>query len=428
MQIQLLLTGNEVMAGDTIDSNSAAIAEYLGEQGWRIYRKVTVGDELDLLCQEIEAQSAAADVLIINGGLGPTIDDMTAEALAEVTGRPLEQHGEALKRLTLWCERLGLTLNKANLKQTILPKNCDLIRNATGSAEGMALEHNNCLILATPGVPRELREMMASEIIPMLKARFGSDFVETRRLAVFGEGESTLQQGIDDLISDWPANIELGFRASMPLVEVKLTARGKNLSQQLDACEAQMKQFLGDAFIGHAPVTLAEATLSLYRAQGKTLTTAESCTGGAIAAALTEVAGASDTFLGGWVCYSNAMKQAQLGVPEQTIAADGAVSEAVARAMLSGALQRSGADAGVAVTGIAGPNGGTEDKPVGSVWLAWGTAEDMQAEFLVVNLGRKRFQNLVTAIGIDLLRRHSGGLERLPGFAARHLQAGKISR
>ncbi len=428
MQIQLLLTGNEVMAGDTIDSNSAEIAELLGQHGWRIYRKVTVGDDLPLLCAEIEAQSQSADVLIINGGLGPTVDDMTAEALAQVTGRPLAQHPLALERLQRWCDRIGLTLNQANLKQTILPKDCALIRNATGSAEGIMLEHNDCLILATPGVPRELREMMQSEIVPMLQSRFGSDFVETRRLAVFGEGESTLQQGISEKLGELPPQLELGFRASMPLVEVKLTARGDGLHALMDEWEQRLITHLGDAYIGRAPVTLAQATLDSCARHGKTLVTAESCTGGGIAAALTAVPGASNYFRGGWVSYSNTMKTTQLGVDADIIERHGAVSDAVARQMLAGALRQSGADVGVAVTGIAGPDGGTPDKPVGSVWLAWGSAEHIHSEFLVVNMGRHRFQTMVTAIGIDLMRRSMEGLAPLPGFAERHLKAGRQMR
>lgn len=428
MRIQLLLTGNEVMAGDTIDSNSAAIAHSLEPCGWRIERKVTVGDDLDILCHEIEQQSRAADVLIINGGLGPTVDDMTAAALARVTGRELTEHPLALARLTEWCDRRGLKMNAANLKQTILPRDCDLIRNATGSAEGIQLEHNDCLILSTPGVPSELRLMMAREIIPLLQSRFGSDFVETRRLAVFGEGESTLQQGIAEQLGELPQELELGFRASMPLVEVKLTARREGAGALLDDWESKLRHYLGDACIGNAPISLAEATLQRFQHHGKTLVSAESCTGGGIGAAITAVPGSSQNYLGGWICYSNALKTAQLGVSPELLDSDGAVSEAVARAMLEGALQRSGADAGIAVTGIAGPDGGSEDKPVGTVWLAWGGPDQISTELLVVNIGRTRFQTMVTAIGIDLLRRHIDGLAPLPGFAARHLRVDRQTR
>lgn len=419
MRIQLLLTGNEIMSGDIVDSNSAMVAEMLAPLGWRIHRKVTVGDELDLLCEEISHMCAAADVLIINGGLGPTVDDMTAAALARVSNKPLCEHPEALAELRAWCARLNMPVNDANYKQAVLPEGADIIRNGQGTAPGIRIEHQGCLVLATPGVPRELKAMMAEEILPLLEARFPSDHIDTRRMAVFGQGESTLQQKIAEQYPDWPDAIELGFRASMPALEVKLTARGESSAGLLDEWQNKLIDFLGEHYIGPAPTSLAKSLIEALAQQGLSACSAESCTGGSIAAAITAEAGASEVYRGGWVSYANSMKIAELAVNSDDLEREGAVSETVARQMLAGALSRSGADIGSAITGIAGPGGGSEEKPVGTVWLAWGRAENIRSRELHIPMPRAQFQQWVSALALDLMRREALGLDSEPAFLRR---------
>ena len=201
--------------------------------GWRVHKKVTVGDDLTLLCQEIDKLCDDSDVLIVNGGLGPTVDDLTAAALSSVSQQPLCEHPQGMRELLAWCDKRGFTLNEANRKQAILPQGCNIISNARGSAPGILLEHKGCLVIATPGVPSELQQMLADEILPMLQQRFDSDHIQTLRLGVFGLGESSIQELFDRELPHWPEEIELGFRASMPVLEVKLTASGADAGEQL---------------------------------------------------------------------------------------------------------------------------------------------------------------------------------------------------
>ena len=414
--IQLLLTGDEVMSGDTVDSNSALIARHLAPLGLAVRRKVTVGDDADLLCAEIKSMSAAADVLIINGGLGPTVDDRTAQALAAAAQAPLEEHPEARAHLEEWCAQRGIALNAANLKQAMLPASSRVLHNPVGSAAGFQLEVGKCLALCTPGVPGELKAML-NAVLAALKERLG-DFPERNvlRLQTFGIGESMAQQMIKDAALDWPAEVELGFRAGAPQLEIKLTASGSGMRAAQERCREDLERLFGDHIIGEGDATLAARVLELLQAEGAALATAESCTGGLIASMLTRVPGASAAFHAGYVTYADAVKQSALGVAADTLARHGAVSEAVVREMAAGALERTEAQYAIAVSGIAGPDGGGADKPPGTVWLAWGRAGDLRTRRLRWPVERVLFQTMVAAASLDLIRRMLLGIETEPKY------------
>ena len=416
MTIQLLLTGDELMAGHTVDSNSARIAEALAGSGYRVARKVTVGDQLPVLIDEIRQLATASSVLIINGGLGPTVDDLTAEALAAASGDTLWEHPAALEHLEHWCARIGLPLSAANRKQALLPSRSAIIANPIGSAVGFHVVHDQCLIICTPGVPAELEAMLAADIPALIQARLPPAAVTQTRLLTFGLGESTIQQRISTELPDWPDSIQLGFRAGYPLLEVKLTAGADCPAALLQQWLQRLRPILGDYLVADSETTLAETLVKTLIARGQQLASAESCTGGRIAAEVTSVAGASAVFPAGLVTYSNAMKTALLGVPASLLEAQGAVSEAVVLAMAEGVAKISGADLCIAVSGIAGPDGGSPDKPVGTVWIAWGHPGQLRSRRLVLNVGRARFQQMVTAIGLDLLRRELMGLDPNPGY------------
>jgi len=224
IRLQLLLTGNEIMSGVTIDTNSVRFANALSQIGMSIYRKVTIGDDLNLLIKEIREQSLESDVLIVNGGLGPTIDDLSAEALSKAFNLPLIQNQEALSHVESWCTRIKTQLNNANIKQAILPEGVEILANPIGSAVGFSIKENDCLILFTPGVPSELEAMLEVSILPKLKESFpNATTAYIDRLHFFGIGEAGFQQKVDDEIKDWPSHIELSFRAGAPTVEIKLT-------------------------------------------------------------------------------------------------------------------------------------------------------------------------------------------------------------
>ncbi|TGD75754.1 CinA family nicotinamide mononucleotide deamidase-related protein [Mangrovimicrobium sediminis] len=411
LRVQLLLTGNELMSGDTVDSNSSMIARRLDELAIDVQRKVTVGDDPALLRAELASMAAQSDLVIINGGLGPTIDDLTAQVLADVAGVGLEQHPAAVAHLETWCAGRGLALNAANLKQALLPAGCRIIDNPIGSAVGFELNLGECRVLCTPGVPGELAAMLDG-ILRDLAQRLGRRLErDILRLQTFGLGESSAQQIIADNIPDWPTAVQLGFRAGAPQLEIKLGVdRAADLPQR-DWCYQRLRELFGDHIIGEGDARLADVVLALLRERGATLATAESCTGGLIASLLTRVPGASDAFHAGFVTYDNAIKHSVLGVPEAVLAEHGAVSEPVVRAMALGAMDAAGADFAIATSGIAGPGGGTPDKPVGTVWLAWGARDSLQARRLLWPVERHLFQTMVAAAGLDMIRRTLLGIE-----------------
>jgi len=408
-KVHLLLTGNELMTGDIVDSNSAMIAQKCKGIGIKVSRKVTLADDLTLLSQEIKSLTRNADVLIINGGLGPTTDDLTAQALALAAESSLEQHPVALAHLESWCKQRNAHLGEANLKQAILPEGCTVIANRVGSAVGFSLTINNCQIYCTPGVPSELKIMMNEQIIPTLKSQ--SNFtaeMDITRLQIFGIGESTLQSLLVKEFPDWPEEVEIGFRASSPLIELKLTIeKHEHLpvkAKLIKTLKTLLNAHIIEEIIGK-PRSLAELVLQLCQKKNLKITTAESCTGGLIASEITKIPGSSASFEAGFVTYSNAMKSKLLNVEENILEQYGAVSEETVIAMAQGALKVTNADLAIAVSGIAGPDGGSEDKPVGTVWIAWGTKNNMQSQHFCIKSTRTYFQHSVAARSLDLIRR-----------------------
>jgi nicotinamide-nucleotide amidase len=417
-QVQLLLTGNEIMSGDTVDSNSAMIAQRLADIGLGIYRKVTVGDDRALLCRELRAMAASADVLIVNGGLGPTVDDLTALVLAEAAGVPLQEHPQAVAHLEAWCAQRNIPLDAANRKQAQLPAGSRILDNAVGSAVGFELMLGDCRVMCTPGVPGELRRMLDQIVADLAASLDRPAQRHILRLQTFGLGESNAQQLINDAIPDWPSAVELGFRAGAPQMEIKLSvADAADLPLRAE-CEQRLRALAGDHIIGEGDTRLAARVLELLSARGATVTTAESCTGGLIASELTRIAGSSQAFHAGFVTYANDIKSSVLGVRKKTLEAHGAVSEPVVREMALGAMERASADYAIAVSGIAGPEGGTADKPVGTVWLAWGSAQDLRTRCLVWPVERTLFQTMIAAAGLDMLRRQLLGLDSEPRYFA----------
>lgn len=416
MILNLLLTGNELMTGDTVDSNSAMIARYMATHGWKVRKKLTVGDDLDELIAALHWLSLDCDVLLVNGGLGPTVDDMTAQALANACGVALTENSIALQHLEQWCGRIGIAINAANRKQAILPEGCTIVANPTGSAVGFSMQLGGCRVICTPGVPRELDLMLAQEIMPILQREFHDSGASVQRFTLFGVGESGLQQKISDAIPQWPADVELGFRVSFPQLELKLSTANAEARATIEKIWPRLHAIIGDCLLGEGGITLPQLLVNLLSERGKRVTVAESCTGGLIAASITQIAGASAVFDAGFVTYSNAIKHALLQVDEQTLRDDGAVSERVVREMALGALKRSGADYAIAVSGIAGPDGGTTEKPVGTVWIAWGGADNLKAKCLHVRFKRVEFQKYVSWVGLDLIRRELLGIAAEPSY------------
>jgi len=414
--IALLLTGDELMSGDTVDSNSAMIAQSLAAFGHTVTEKITLGDDRTRLVSALQRTAGNARILIMNGGLGPTQDDLTAELVAAAAGVELVLHPEAERHVRDWCAERSIEPNDANLKQAWLPEGAVIVHNPRGSAVGFALEVSGTLILTTPGVPSELRAMLP-EVCDRIVSAIGGGQTHRVRLQTFGIGESTIQALIDHDDAPWPDSVVLGYRAGMPQLEMKLTAA--SASPEVDHCRQTLERLFGDHIIGEDDVTLAGALQQVLRDQGKKMVTAESCTGGLIASMMTAEPGSSAVFEAGFVTYANSIKHSVLGVSEASLETEGAVSETVVEQMLAGALAQSGADIGITVSGVAGPGGGSEEKPVGTVWLAWGTTDEVHTLQTVLPTDRVMFQKLVAAAGLDLIRRQLLGLPKLPHYFSR---------
>lgn len=408
-KVSLLLTGSELMNGDVVDTNSILFAQLLSDIGLSINKKVTVGDDEAELSSEILRLSIESDVLIINGGLGPTTDDLTAQILAQASQVELTLNQHAHQHLKAWALRRNTTLNGPNLKQAYLPKNAQVIANKTGSAVGFSIELNQCLIICTPGVPSELTHMLTEEIVPLLSARFAPSVQKnTHRIHTFGLGESKLQALINNELVNWPDEITIGYRAAMPILELKLITQCRKGQMLLPIWVEKITQLLGSHILAtgaNKNTTLADYVVPLLIDSKQKITVAESCTGGLIASQITAIAGASSAFEAGFVTYSNEMKTKMLNVPESTLIQHGAVSKETVLAMAKGALDSAQADFTIAVSGIAGPGGGSEEKPVGSVWIAWGNKEQIQAKYYCIPGARKNFQQTVAARSLDLVRR-----------------------
>ena len=421
MKIALLLTGNELMSGDTVDSNSSTIAKGLVDYGFDIFYKSTVGDDFDLLCEEIARLWKRYALVIVNGGLGPTSDDLTAEAMARVAGVDVAENEEAKEQVVGWCQRRGIGISEANLKQCMLPVGASVLKNPVGSAPGIALRDDGRAVIATPGVPSELKAMLQTSVLEYLREVFPTQKGRlVRRLKTFGMGESAVQEVVSRKAELWPERVTLGFRSGMPLLELKLEVEDEADLEQRNRAEALINEWLGDAIVGENDDALPDLVISLLTQSGSKLAVAESCTGGQIAASLTSVPNASKVFDGGIVSYANDVKIKTLGVEPSTIADCGVVSEPVVRQMAEGALKELGGSHAIAVSGIAGPGGGTETKPVGTVCIAWGAAEHLQTIEFCFPFGRAMFQQYVSAIALDLIRRSLLGHNEPPRF----LQAG----
>ncbi len=379
MQAICLAVGDELTSGQTTDTNSGHLATQLARLGIATLEHRTVRDSLDALVAAIRDAARRAEVVLITGGLGPTADDLTRQAIADVLGEQLVLDDRCLEQIEDFFARRGRPMKPANRVQAMRPLSAEAMDNPIGTAPGIAARLGQARIFAMPGVPREMRRMFAQQVTPRLPAGQGS--ILFSQLHVAGMGESDVGATIADLMHR-QGDLLVGTTASGGMVSIRLIARGDDAGQ----AEARSREMLdeiarrlGDHVVGEGDCKLPQAVGQLLDQAGQSLATAESCTGGLIAQNLTAIPGASAFFRGGIVAYDNAVKQDLLDVDAATLEAEGAVSQAVAEQMAVGARRRIGADWAISVTGIAGPTGGTEDKPVGTVWIGLAGPDGAQA-------------------------------------------------
>lgn len=408
IRAEILTIGDEILFGQITDTNTQWIGSQLTDIGIRPVRKTSVGDNKADILDAFIAASQRVDVIIVTGGLGPTRDDITKHTFCEYFGTELEINQEALELITAFFAKRGRAMTELNIQQAALPKNCTYIPNLWGTAPGMWFEKDNVIYVSLPGVPYEMKSLMEFEILPRLKAKFVSNIIQHKSVRTIGIGESFLAETIAPWEDALPAHIKLAYLPHFGQVKLRLTGTGTDqhqLDSELAEQVALLMPYIEEWVFGFDQDELETVIGSLLVQHQATVGTAESCTGGFVANQITNVPGASQYFEGSVVSYSNAVKMNVLGVSPQTLEAYGAVSEQTAREMAEGARKVLNTTFAISTTGIAGPDGGTAEKPVGTVWIACATPDETFTQLLTLRNNRKINIELTSAYALNLLRK-----------------------
>ena len=395
MLAEIITIGDEILIGQIVDTNSAWMAGQLNNAGIRIKQISSVSDDSGHILTALAEAAKRADIIFITGGLGPTKDDITKKTLAESFGVGMVENAEALNNVARIFERYNRPLLAINKLQAEVPENCEVIINKNGTAPGMWFNEGGKVYVSMPGVPFEMMYMMEEEVIPKIKALFKLPVIIHKTILTVGEGESFLAQRIADIEDSLPEYIKLAYLPKLGQVRLRLSAYGDDeafLRETVNEFAAKLKQRIGSFVVADEDIPLEKVILNFMEAKGLTLSVAESCTGGYISHLFTQHAGSSKVFYGGAVSYSYELKESILGVKHETLWQYGAVSEQTVKEMAEGALLNFKSDYAVAVTGIAGPGGGTPDKPVGTVWIAVASAQ--KTVIKKFTFGNKRQQNI----------------------------------
>src|SRR4051794_10351081 len=412
MKAAILAVGSELLGTDRLDTNSLALTALLDRYGAELRRKAVIGDSEAEIAAELRTLLPRVDLILITGGLGPTADDVTREAVAAALGRGLHLDAEVLASLERRFQSLGWKMPEVNRRQAWVVDGAEVLPNGRGTAPGMRVESDGCALFLFPGVPTELEGLMASALEPWLAERAGGVARETAVLKIAGLPESVVEERIAPAYADFGREA-ITILASAGEIRLQATAAGPEPERRarLRAMVERLATLAGDAvYTTREEDTLESVVGDLLRAAGATLTAAESCTGGLFSQRITAVAGSSDYFLGGAVTYSNELKTQLVGVPPELLAAHGAVSEPVARAMAAGVRAALGSDYGVGITGVAGPGGGTPEKPVGTVHVAVAGpdaagGDGVNHRALRLPGDRERVRRFSAQIALEMLRR-----------------------
>lgn len=369
----IITIGDELLIGQTIDTNSAFIAQELNKVGVWVKRRVAIADDKKAILTTLAEEAAKSNIVIITGGLGPTADDITKPALCEYFGSKLAVNQDVLKTVTDIFQKLGRELTPRNAAQAEVPDNCTVLPNLRGTAPGMWFEKDGIFYVSLPGVPHEMKGLMTHSVIPKILQSFSLPAVVHRTLLTAGIGESMIADKLVAFEASLPSYIKLAYLPAYGMVRLRLTGRHTEKAQiekDVVAAFEELKTLLREWMVADEDISLQEGVSKLLKERKKTLATAESCTGGYIAHLLTALPGSSSVYNGSVVAYANDAKEAMLGVQSDTLQTAGAVSEDTVLQMALGACQRLKTDYALATSGIMGPDGGTAEKPVGTVWIA----------------------------------------------------------
>ncbi len=370
---EIITVGDEILYGQTLDTNAHWMSGQLTAAGIKVFRMTTIGDQEDAMLQAFKRGEEDVDIVLITGGLGPTSDDRTKEALAKYFESPVAMNEQALEELEAFMTSRGRKLNELTRKQAELPVKCEMISNPRGTAAGMLFRRNGKVFISMPGVPHEMKDMLTRSVLPRLKGLYDLPVIYHKIIRTAGIGESWLAEKIERWEKSLPAHIKLAYLPTFGDIKIRLTATGRDfekLKEETDRLAREVVPLIDNYVYGYDDETLEAVIGRMLKEKGRKLALAESCTGGYISHVITRVPGSSGYFNGSVVPYQNEMKIAHLGVRPETLEQYGAVSEETVREMVEGARNRFGADYALASSGIAGPGGGTPEKPVGLVWLA----------------------------------------------------------
>ena len=404
----IITIGEEILIGQIVDTNSASISKHLNGAGITVEEKTSIGDEAEQIEATLHRALQSSQVVIITGGLGPTKDDITKHTLARIFNSPMHEDERVCEHVRTMLERRGISFNDLNRGQAMVPDCCTVLFNAYGTAPGMWFEtESGGVVISLPGVPFEMEHLMEDEVMPRLKARFALRANVHRTMITAGLPESMLAERIaewEDALPEW---VKLAYLPSPNIVRLRLSAYnqedGEATRAMIDELFDKLYDIIPQHIVGFEEATMQALVHDILCKRGLTLATAESCTGGTIASRFTAMAGASAYFLGGVVAYANEAKRDILGVDYDDIMKHGAVSECVARQMAEGVRRITGADYAIATTGIAGPTGGSEAKPVGTVWMAVATPHRTVAMMRASGSDRGQIINRASAYAIEML-------------------------
>jgi nicotinamide-nucleotide amidase len=395
MLAEIITIGDEILIGQIVDTNSAWMARQLNLIGIKVKQVTSVSDDEAHILEALKLAEERAQIILITGGLGPTKDDITKLTMAKYFNMGFRRDEETLKHVTAIFERLKRPMIEPNIRQADVPDGCTVIQNKNGTAPCMWFDQNGKIFVSMPGVPYEMMYLMDEEILPKLKSAFQLPAIVHKTILTAGIGESFLAQQIATVEDGLPKHIKLAYLPRLGQVRLRLSGTGTDgsvLRSEVESCAQEIIAKIKSFVVVEDDIPLEKAILDIMQAKNLTLSTAESCTGGYIAHLITQHPGCSAVFAGGAVAYSYELKESILGVQESTLSTYGAVSEQTVVEMAAGAVKQFDTDYAVAVSGIAGPEGGTADKLVGTVWIAVANRTDVQAK--VFNFGNKRIQNI----------------------------------
>jgi nicotinamide-nucleotide amidase len=408
MNACILSIGDELVLGQTVDTNSAWLSQQLAAVGCDVVAHATVGDDQSATEIAIRELAQRADALIITGGIGPTEDDLTRQALAAVLDAPLEANETWMAHLRAFYAKVGRVMPEINKVQALIPRGATMIFNHAGTAAGIRARVGTCEVFSTPGVPKEMKAMFARDVLPWATEKGGGAVVASRVLHTFGVGESAVAERLGPLMTRG-RNPSVGTTVSGGIVSLRVNVRAassRSAHLQLDETEAACRAALDDLIFGKDEDTIPQVVIAMMgqKPDHDTIATAESCTGGLLSKMITDVSGSSRFFKYGWITYANEAKTSELGVPEELLTEHGAVSEPVALAMADGARKRAGATYALSITGIAGPDGGTPEKPVGTVWIALASPDGTTARKFHMPGDREMVRDRTAKMALTLLR------------------------